>query len=148
MKTRYAVALVALVALVVAAVPASAQFDDASKVSKHLKKLDYDVEKGDESLTAEHESELNVSVREYKDGLLIRSYIGTSEESERTLRKLCNKLNYKATTARMYIDNDGDLIFEAWYPGNYDKDRFDIFMEAWQNDTSGQYSTIKDALDL
>ena len=148
MKTKYAVALVALVFLVVGMVPAFAQFDDAGKVSKHLKKLDYEVEKGDESVSATHESELNLSVREYKDGLLIRAWLETSDESVKTLRKLCNTLNYNATVARMYIDDEDDLIFEAWYPGEYDKDKFDTFMEAWQNDTSGQYSRIKDALDL
>jgi len=129
-------------------VPATAQFDDAGKVVKHLKKLDYDVEKKDESLSAEHDSELNVTVREYKDGLLVRAWLETSDESTRTLRKLCNKLNYNATVARMYIDDEDDLIFEAWYPGEYDKDQFDIFMEAWQSDTSGQYSRITDALEL
>jgi len=148
MKTRHAVALVALVVLAVGAVLAFAQFDDAGNVAKHLKKLDYQVEKADEKLFATHDIELDLSVAEYRDGYLIRTWCETSDESERTLRKLCNKLNHEATVARFYVDNEGDLIFEAWYPGEYDRDQFDIFMEAWQNDTSGQYSTIVDALGL
>ena len=44
--------------------------------------------------------------------------------------------------ARFYIDSDGDLMCEIWYPGKWDEDRFEIFLEAWHDDTKGQYSTI------
>jgi hypothetical protein len=40
-----------------------------------------------------------------------------------------------ATVSRTYVDKDGDLALEAWFPGTYDKARFSLFLEEWHRDT-------------
>lgn len=148
MHKRLVLAIFGLVLLTLAAQPAMAQFDKAKDVANHLKKHDYRITKEDSYLTAKHDDWLNVTVREYKGGLLLRAYLETTQYDADDLATLCNKLNYNSTVARMYIDNENDLIFECWFPGQYDKDRFEALLEAWHNDTIGQSSTIKSELGM
>jgi len=149
MHRRLVMMVFGLVLLALAVQPASAQFDKAKDVKKHLeKKHDYRVSKEDNYLSAKHDKWLNMTLREYKGGILMRAYLETSQYDRDDLEALCNKLNYSATAARMYIDNEDDLIFECWFPGKYDKDRFEALLEAWHNDTIGQAATIQAELDM
>lgn len=149
MHRRLAPMVFGLVLLALAAQPAAAQFDKAKDVKKYLeKKHDYKVEREDSYLSAKHTDWLNMTLREWKGGILLRAYIETSNYDPDDLKTLCNKLNYNATAARMYIDNENDLIFEAWFPGKYDEDRFAALIEAWHKDTIGQASTIKAELGM
>ncbi len=135
----------ALAFILMAATVASAEVpDDWKKISGLLKDFDYEVEKKDDWVQATHDEYPNMFIKGYKKGVLLQAYFETSDMdvSERTIRKLNNKLNLNATVARFYIDSDGDLMCETWHPGKWDEDRFDIFLEAWHDDTKGQYSTI------
>ena len=135
----------ALALILMAATVASAEVpDDWKKISGLLKDFDYEVEKRDDWVQATHDEYLNMFIKGYKKGVLLQAYFETSDMdvSERTIRKLNNKLSRNATVARFYIDSDGDLMCEAWYPGKWDEDRFEIFLEAWHDDTEGQYSPI------
>ncbi|MFC1525970.1 hypothetical protein ACFL6X_04065 [Candidatus Latescibacterota bacterium] len=139
--TLFAVALVAQ--------PAAAQFDKAKDVAKHLeKKHDYKVEKTDDGLQAKHVDWLNIKITEYKGGLLFWAYLETSQHDRGDLLELANVLSLNATASRAYVDDEDDLIFEAWFPGKYDDDRFETLLEAWHNDTIGQGSRIQKALGL
>ncbi|MFH1572249.1 MAG: hypothetical protein ABIL09_29935 [Gemmatimonadota bacterium] len=149
MTKRIGLAFLALVLLALVVQPAAAQFDKAKDVARHLeKKHEYRITKEDNYLTAKHDDWLNLTVREYKSGLLLRAYLETSAYDEGDLRELCNTLNYNSTAARMYIDNENDLIFEAWYPGEYQEKSFEAMLEAWHKDTIGQASTIKAKLGM
>ena len=140
----------ALALVLMAATLASAELpDDWKKVRGLLRDFDYEVDKKDDFLTATHDDYLNMFVKGYKKGILLQAYFTTSEMdvSERAIRKLNNKLSYNATAARFYIDGDGDLMCEAWFPGKWDDDRFELFLDAWNDDTAGQMSLITDALN-
>jgi hypothetical protein len=129
----------ALALLLLAATVASAEVpDDWKKIRSVLREFDYEVEKKDDWLQATHDDYLNMFAKGYKDGILLQAYFKTSDMdvSERDIRKLNNKLSLNATTARFYIDGDGDLMCETWYPGKWDKELFKIFLEAWHDDTS------------
>jgi hypothetical protein len=128
----------ALALLLLAVTVASAEVpDDWKKIRSLLKDFDYEVEKQDERLVANHDDHLTLVIVSLGKGVLIRSWFITSDMdvSERDLRKLNNKLNLKATAARYYVDDDGDLMCEAWLAGKWDEDTFEVFLEAWQGDT-------------
>ena len=149
MHKRLVLAVFGLVLLALAAQPARAQFDKAKDVARYLeKKHDYKVEREESYLSAKHVDWLPVTLREYKGGILLRGYTETTQYDTDDLETLCNKLNYNSTAARMYIDSENDLIFEAWFPGKFEEDRFGSLIEAWHNDTIGQSSTIKSELGM
>ena len=138
----------ALVLMAVAVQPATAQFSKAKDVRNHLKRHDYRVTKKDDHLSAKHDEWLNVTVRDYKGGLLLRSWLETTQYDTDDLETLANKLNYKATAARVYIDNENDLIYECWFPGQYDKGRFEALLDAWHEDTIGRGEIVREELGM
>lgn len=148
MSKRILLSVLALVFLAISAQPAAAQFKKAKDVRNHLKKHDYRVTKEDEYLRAKHDDWLNMTVRGYKGGLLLRAWLETSRQDTDDLETLANVLNYKATATRIYIDDENDLIYETWFPGEYDKGRFEALLDAWHEDTIGQSDAVQSHLDL
>jgi len=143
-------ALAAFAVVLVAATgqPAAAQFGKAREVKKHMEQHDYRVEMKDDHVAAVHDKWLNLTIREYKGGLLFRSWLETTEYKTDDLESLANELNYKATAARVYIDNENDLIYECWLPGEYDRERFEALIEAWHVDTIGQSEIVRNHLNM
>jgi len=139
-----------LVAVIVGggAEAALAQFDKAVELKKLLEKNDYKVELSSERLSATHAQWLNMTIRSYKGGLLLRAWLETTEYKTDDLETLANKLNYGATATRIYIDDENDLIFEAWFPGQFEREMFEKLLEAWHNDTIGQSETIRSELKM
>ena len=137
----------ALAMILLAVTLSSAELpDDWKKISNLLKDFEYEVENKENSIKATHHDFLTIYVKGYKKGLLLQGYFSDPDVSERALRRLNNKLSVKATATRFYIDSDGDLMCEAWFPGDWDEDRFEIFLEAWHKDTDGQYDEIRDTI--
>ena len=60
--------------------------------------------------------------------------------SERDIRRLNNNLSIKAVVSRFYVDNDGDLMCEAWFPGKFSATHFGVFLRAWNRDTEGVHA--------
>ena len=120
----------ALALSLIAATMSSAEVpDDWKKIRGLLKDFDYEVEKMDDWVQATHDDYLNIFVKGYKDGILLQAYFTTSDMdvSERSIRKLNNKLSLNATASRFYIDSDGDLMCEAWFPGDMGRRSFRNF---------------------
>lgn len=149
MHRRLMLTVFGLVLLALAVQPAAAQFDKAKDVKKHLeKKHDYKVEKGDDQLVAKHVDWLNVRIKELSGGLYFFSYFETSAYDRDDLIELCNTQNRKkAVGTRLYVDDEDDVIVEGWYPGEYDKDSFEAFMEMWHTDTANHAQAINSDLD-
>jgi hypothetical protein len=121
---------------------------DEKKFRNHLEDEDYDVEKSDDNLTATHDDDyLNIILKAYKGGVLVQTYIATNEMRPWHVIEMVNTLNTNATVARFYIDSDQDTMIESWYPGKYNKDQFDDFLDAWHSDTRGQLPLIRDFLN-
>lgn len=135
--------LTAAICLVLAATAFADPPKDHKKFAKHLEKEgDYDTETSDSFLTARHEEQLNIVLKAYRDGVLVQTYVETGDQEFDDIIGRVNSLNANATVAKFYIDGDGDTMIEAWYPGEYEKDTFENFLEAWQADTKGQGAAI------
>lgn len=120
--------------------------EDAAAFVTHLEFSNYSVETGESALTATHETNLNMILKAYKGGVLLQTYVETSERKTKDVTATINKLNTNSIAARYYLDGDGDTMVEAWFPGGYDKKRFGTFLDAWHADTMGQSATLAELL--
>ncbi len=107
---------------------------DAVKIMKHLEFLGYKVSMDSKHIIAKHPEHLNFYLKKYRGGMLFTSYFtsnaaGKSHRQE--LISVVNDLNRNAAAARYYIDKDGDLAIEGYYPGSYERQRFGIFLDAY-----------------
>lgn len=143
------IALAPILGVLFAAAVALAQPpEDAAAFVTHLEFGNYTVETGETALTASHETNLNMILKAYKGGVLLQTYLETSEKKKKKdLTATINKLNTNAIAARYYLDDEGDTMIEAWFPGGYDKKRFGTFLEAWHADTMGQSAVLAELLN-
>jgi hypothetical protein len=137
--------------LVLAISPAfAASFAGSDDFKAHFEFLGYNVEETDTSLVARHDKYYNVSVKPYNGGVLIVTFFGTTDraKSDRVgFLEFLNGMNEGAVAARYYEDDEGDVIVEGWYPGDYDRTRFGVFLERFNgisdqlggSDTAGDY---------
>jgi len=133
--------IIALLFLSLGAVGLKAEvFKGSDDYKKHMEFLGYEVTPKKKTLQAKHGQFLNVWLKQYQKGILVIGYFGRNEKTKQYVagfHKLINDLNKGASAARYYEDKDGDLAIEAWYPGNYERVRFGIFMDAF-NQTRSQ----------
>jgi len=123
------VGLLSIPAASTAAPPAKA--DD---VTKHLEFLGYKVTVKSKRMMAKHSKYLNIFLKKYRGGILLTSYFLTSEYGKANKDKLLvivNDLNRGAAASRFYLDKAGDLVIEAYYPGDYSKETFNTFIETY-----------------
>jgi hypothetical protein len=138
----------AVVALFAAAQVAAAPPEQAEALTEHLEFLGYTVSRSDEQLTARHGRHADVVLKRYAGGILVSAYYVANDYGRRNrdeLVRLANEFNREAVAARYYVDGDGDLVIEAYYPGNYRKDSFGLFLENY-NLMMGQLSAKYDVL--
>jgi hypothetical protein len=115
-------------------------FEGSDDYRTHFEFLGYTVEDGETSLIARHDEFYNVSVKTYSGGILVVTFFGTTSKakSDRVgFFEFLNAMNEDAVTARYYEDDDGDVIVEGWYPGEYDRARFSVFLDKF-NEISEQ----------
>jgi len=120
----------------------------AEEIGKHLEFLGYKITIDEDKLEAQHNVYLNFTLRDYRGGMLLTAYFTGNEFSkthQAEFLEFVNALNLGAAAARYYIDKDGDLLIEGYYPGTYDKANFGAFMDAF-NLTQGQLSADSDRL--
>lgn len=115
-------------------------FDGSDQFKQHLEFLGYEVTEKKKALQAKHGTYLNVWIKSYQKGILLIGYFGRSDDSRSDtagFHAMINDLNKDAAAARYYEDKDGDLAIEAWFPGGYDRVRFGVFMDSF-NQTRSQ----------
>lgn len=84
-----------------------------------------------------HPKHMNLLLRKYKGGYLFTATFRSTAHAKKSLKKfrmICNMSTGKATLAKFYLDKDNDFIIEAWFPGEYEKDRFALFINTLNND--------------
>jgi hypothetical protein len=127
-----------LLVVLAAAATASAEMPaEADAIATHLEFYGYT--RGDEEgwLTFSHDEKLSFTMQSYQGGILMQSWFGGtaySAEHPDEFHSVVNSMNAAATVMRLYVDDDGDLAMEAWYPGAYSKEIFTSFLEAWIED--------------
>ncbi|MBL7032506.1 MAG: hypothetical protein ISR91_00010 [Candidatus Delongbacteria bacterium] len=132
MKLRFALILIMTLSAVIvnAGLP-----DKADDVTTHLEFMGYTVENNDDDyLKARHDSHLNMILKKFRGGILLKAYMTGSSYAVTHYDDFCelvNELNLNASAARYYIDSDIDLVVEGYYPGVYDRTSFGIYMEAF-----------------
>ena len=107
-------------------------FAGSDDYKTHLEFLGYKVEDGETSLLAKHDKYYNISVKSYNGGVLVVTFFGTTDKakSDRVgFFEFLNGMNKDAVAARYYEDEEGDVIVEGWYAGDYDRSRFGTFLE-------------------
>ena len=116
----------------------------------HLEFIGYTVSVNDDGIVnAKHPNDLSFSMKEFKGGVLCAGYFGGSDHAkgnQGAFLQLVNELNLNAAAARFYIDSDGDLAIEGYYPGAYEKKRFGVFIDVY-NESIAQLSNMSDRLD-
>lgn len=107
-------------------------------VVERLESLEYTVEdRGEEIFEAQHDERWNFVFTQDVGGVLLRSSIGTqSTAADLELYDLINDVHSDAAVLRMYLDQDGDLALEAWWPPMFAEDPFEMFIRAWNHDIS------------
>ncbi|HET7715643.1 MAG TPA: hypothetical protein VFK86_08440 [Bauldia sp.] len=143
-------ALTLFACLAVLVTPALAgPFEGSDEFKAHFEFLGYTVEDGETSLIARHDEFYNVSVKSYNGGVLVITFFGTTgkAKSDRVgFFEFLNQMNSEAVAARYYEDDEGDVIVEGWYPGEYDRTRFGVFVDKF-NEISQQLSDSDIAAD-
>jgi hypothetical protein len=102
----------------------------------HLEFLGYTSEISGKILLFRKAGVPNVGLRPWQGGILLSVYVASTQgkQEQGAFGKLVNTLNETATVCRYYLDNDGDLCIEAWYPGTYVRESFSSLFKAWQDD--------------
>lgn len=139
--------------LLLAVSPALAgPFAGSDDYKTHLEFLGYQVDDGETSLLAKHDTYYNISVKAYNGGVLVVTFFGTTDKakSDRVgFFEFLNEMNKDAVAARYYEDAEADVIVEGWYPGDYDRSRFATFLEKFNgiSDQLGDSETAPDYLE-
>ncbi len=112
--------------------------DSLKGFSNHLEFLGYSVTSTSEkSVSLKHSKYPNEKIMVYNGGVLLSSWWELSEAGKSAGNELylfLNNLNNESVVTKYYLDDDKDLVIEAWYPGEYDKPKFALFVEKIQQD--------------
>lgn len=115
---------------------------DAEKFINHLEFEEYECETLENFIRCDHDVQILILMKTYKGGAYLQNFAETTDRKMKDIIETINTLNAKATVTKFYIDDEGDTMIEAWYPGKYNKKMFANFLEAWQGDTKGQGELI------
>jgi hypothetical protein len=109
--------------------------DIRAPFGEHLEFQGYTIEPGEDFWRATHDKYWNLTFNGYGGGVLFRAFLRPKQGvDEGQMLRLANDLNKEAALTRFYVDNDGDLSFEGYYPGQYEKARFVAWLDAWLYD--------------
>ncbi len=124
-------------------------FEGSDDYKKHFEVLGYEVDEGEKTFIAKHEEFYNVSVKGFNGGVLVVTFFGTTDKAKKNrvgFLEFLNELNTDAVAARFYEDDEGDVIVEGWYPGGYDRTRFGVFIDKF-NEINSQLGGSSSATD-
>ena len=122
------------------------QKEQKDPVVSHLEYLGYVCEVLKEGIRAKHDTKLPVLVRYYRGGIKVQTgFRGTElKKNEMSRFTTLNFLSASTRVAHLYWNQDGHLFMDAWMPGLYEKTRFSVFMEAWEEDAQNLRAYAKE----
>lgn len=133
--------------------PLAAPPDDVDEVTSHLEFMGYDVTVNQERLSAKHGSNANILLKKFRGGILVSGFY-TGNAYGRSHRPqfmaIANTLNSESIAGRFFVDKDGDLVIEGYYPGAYNKKAFSAFMENFNQGNkllSNHFAELKEFLE-
>jgi hypothetical protein len=114
------------------------------QIKVHLEFLGYKITERDVSedknpfFFFKHAAKPNLSIRSYRGGVLLTTlYKGneTAQKERQGYLTFINSANAGASVTRCYTDEEANFIIESWYPENYERASFGVFLELWDSDT-------------
>lgn len=145
-------ALLTAGALMISAPTWSAPPDEIDDLTQHLEFMGYDVSVNSERMAAKHASQPNILLKKFRSGVLVTSfYSGTpyGKSHKEQFLNVVNSLNSDSVAARYYVDADGDMVLEAYYPGSYNKKAFSAFIDNYNQSSkqlSNKFNELKEFL--
>jgi hypothetical protein len=106
-------------------------------IVSHLDFLGYHSDMVEQGVRSRHSSKLHIVVSYHKGGIVVQTaFPGKGTEDDLPKRhRIVNDLNLRTQVSHAAWTKEGHLFMSAWMPGLYDKNRFALFMEAWERDT-------------
>ena len=105
---------------------------------QHLEFLGYQCDQVEQGIRAKHVSKIHIYITFYNGGIRFQTgFPGKALEGSGEARYgVSNRLAKQMKALQVYWSEDGNLFAMAWMPGAYDKSRFAVFMDAWEQDTA------------
>lgn len=115
-------------------------------VVSHLEYLGYECDVLEEGIRARHDSKLPVIVQYFRGGIKVQTGFRGTELKKNEISRFTttNFLSASTRIAHLYWNQDGHLFMDAWMPGLYEKTRFSVFMEAWEEDAQNIRANAKE----
>jgi hypothetical protein len=108
-----------------------------NQFATHLRFLGYEVNVENEVIFAEHPNKSNIILFVYSNGTMMKALFRAGNDATRNRQaylELLNQLNTKSLVTRYYADNDSDLVYEAFFSGEYSQASFAHFLDLWDAD--------------
>jgi hypothetical protein len=110
--------------------------DNTPEIKRYLELMGYKVEQKEEVLFAERSQE-SMRISKRNDGILVVVSFGGSDASKShrgEFLEFVNRLNADAVAIRAHVCPHGNLHFQSWFAGEFERVRFDVFLETWNSD--------------
>lgn len=116
----------------------------------HLEFLGYTVEQEGDSVFVSQPGRFCWMLKDFRGGIIFRKVFSTSEagrQKPEVMLALSNRISADAAFIRTYIDAQGDLAIEAWYPNLYERRSFGHFVMALDTDLRDQLNRCREEVD-
>jgi hypothetical protein len=110
---------------------------DARRVAEHLEFLGFTSKIDSDVLQATHPNHFSIYASDSDLGIRFTLFFpinANAVQNKARLMELLNKLNAEALVIKFYLDDEDDIAFEAIYAGDYDRQEFGVFMQAYLSD--------------
>lgn len=112
----------------------------------HLQFLGYAIEREGDCIFVSQPGRFSWLLKDFRGGVLFRKVFsaGAGGRQDRAgLLALSNRINAEAAFVRTYVDAQGDLALECWYPNLYERRSFGHFVMALDTDLHEQLNRCR-----
>lgn len=116
------------------------------EAQNHLEFLGYKIERAEDCVFISQPGRFSWLLKDFRGGVLFRKLFSASEagrERPEALLAFANRINAEAAFVRAYVDAQGDLAMEAWYPNLYERRSFGHFVMALDTDLHEQLNRCR-----
>ena len=137
-RKKIAVAVCSLFFLFFGAVAHAESLVSKEPIIEHLEFLGYECDRVEAGIRAKHLSKIPLYITYAFGGIRMQTgFPGKPPYSDIGSRfKITNALGKQLSVMQTYWSEEGNLFAMAWMPGRYEKERFALFIEAWDHDAA------------
>ena len=123
-----------------------------TQIKEHLEFLGFQTEVSPDDaprqyIKARHPTRPNMYIARHKSGVLFSAPYATTDEGKKLRGELLdfvNTFNALGAVCRAYVDKDGDIAVEAWFPGVYLRPELSVFLDLLSDDVMKGFSANRD----